>query len=356
MTTRHTQQLWATLVQSDLVQGDPPPADHMESPWYVKVLLAFSGWIAAIFFLCFLAMACTAIIDNSAIAGLVGGAIVLIACILLRLAKNEFLEHLALAISLAGQALVIYWIFEHSLITETMSWLGTLLFQAVLVALMPNFIHRVFSSVAMGIAFCMTMLLSGWAFAAGGTLMAGAAWCWLNELRFPKQMRLIQAVGFGLVLAVIVLHATELSEHRFLFHFSSLRVEQWGQPWMGELMKGAVMLSVVWEILQRYRQSTAQPLALIALLATTVVCGLSLEVYGLTAGMTLILLGFSASHRLLLGLGIAALLLLLSSYYYLIDLTLLAKSGSLCATGLALLLLRWGMLRVLSTPKEEKHV
>jgi len=354
--TRHTQQLWMTLVQAGVVQGEAPQTDHMESPWYVKVLLAFSGWIAAIFFLCFLGMACTAILDNSAIAGLIGGATLLIAFILLRSPKNEFIEHLALAISLAGQALVIYWIFDHSQKIEIQNWLWVLLFQAVLVALMPNFIHRVFSSLAVSLAFFMTMLLSGWSFAVGGTLMGGAAWCWLNELSFPKQMRLVQAVGYGLVLALLFLHGTELSGNKMLFLFSSLRVEQWGPPWLGELMKGAVMLSVVWTILQRYRQPTEQPLALIALLATTVVCGLSLKVYGLTAGMALIVLGFATSQRLLLGLGIASLLLFLSSYYYLLDLTLLAKSASLCVTGLALLLLRWCMLRVLFSPREGKHV
>ncbi|WP_321283906.1 DUF4401 domain-containing protein [uncultured Vibrio sp.] len=353
---RHAQQLWMTLVQAGVVQGDAPQTEHMESPWYVKVLLAFSGWIAAIFFLCFLAMAYTALIHNSAIAGLTGGAILVVASILLRTPRNEFIEHLALALSLAGQALVVYWIFDHSPVVDALNWLWVMLFQAVLVVLMPNFIHRVFSSLVLSLAFFMAMLLSGWSVVVGGTLLGGAAWCWCNELRFPSRMRLVQAAGYGLVLALLFFHGTELSGNRFLFLFSSSRMEQWGQPWMGELIKGVVMLSVVWAILRSYQQPAVHPLALMTLLATAVVCGLSLEVYGLTTGVTLIVLGFAASHRVLLGLGIASLLLFLSSYYSLLDLTLLAKSGRLCATGLALLLLRWCMLRVLFSLKEGKHV
>lgn len=350
---RHTEQLWMSLLRAGVVQGAAPQAGKPESPWYVKILLAVSAWVASLFLLGFLAMACMAIIDDDTVAFFTGAIMILIAFAILRSSRNEFVEHLALAASLAGQALIIYSIFDDF---EGRHWHWVVLLQAVLIVIMPNFIHRVFSACVAGLAFFMALLFSGWSFAADGALMCGAAWCWLNEFCYPKQIRQIQAVGYGLVLALILLKSVELSGYKVLGWIGYYRPETWGQPWMGELLTGAAVLYVVWDILQRYRQPILKPLALMALLATAVVCGLSLEVHGLTVGMMLIVLGFAGTNRLLLGLGIVSLLLCISSYYYLLDLTLLVKSSSLCVTGLSLLVLRWFMLRVLPAKKEEQHV
>jgi uncharacterized membrane protein len=65
----------------------------------------------------------------------------------------------------------------------------------------------------------------------------------------------------------------------------------------------------------------------------------------------IVLLGFANANRVLAGLGIASLLVYVSSYYYLLDVTLLAKSAVLAATGAALLGARWIVLNVVM-PKE----
>ncbi len=122
--------------------------------------------------------------------------------------------------------------------------------------------------------------------------------------------------------------------------------------WLGELATGAVMLYVVWKLLQRLGLRLTDPFAMTALLSTMLFCGVSLEARGITAGMTIILLGFAGGNRVLLGLGIAALLFYMSSYYYLLETTLLLKSGTLLMVGVVLLSVRWLMLHVASRPKE----
>ncbi len=353
--SRERQPLWNALLRAAVVEGETPPAAPLASPWYVKLLLAASGWLASILLLCFLALFCKPILKESTIAGGSGGAMLLVAFGLLRIPKNAFVEHLALALSLAGQALVSFWIFDQSQPSEMLNWLWLLLLQMALVALMPHFIHRVLSAFVAGVALFMSLMTSGWSFAVGGTLMAVSAWCWLNEWRYPSQMRLVQAIGYGLALALVALHAMELTELGHPFHFAAPETVQWAQPWMGEAMKTAVMLALVGMLLQHSGQAIAQPPAIMALLGTTVLGGLAYEVHGLSAGIMLMLLGFAGANRVLLGLGIASLLAFLCAYYYLLDQTLLVKSGSLCAVGLGLLLFRWCMLRFLGTTKATRE-
>ena len=55
----------------------------------------------------------------------------------------------------------------------------------------------------------------------------------------------------------------------------------------------------------------------------------------------ILLLGYANGTRLLTALGIIALLWYSSSYYYVLDATLLVKAGWLAATGAAVLAGRW---------------
>ena len=65
----------------------------------------------------------------------------------------------------------------------------------------------------------------------------------------------------------------------------------------------------------------------------------------------IVLVVFANGNRLLAGLGIAALLYYVSSYYYLLDATLLAKAGVLAASGVVLLGARWLLLNVIMPEK-----
>ena len=43
--------LWNDLSSQGLVSGDVPSDENIESPWYVRLLIGLSGWIAALFML-----------------------------------------------------------------------------------------------------------------------------------------------------------------------------------------------------------------------------------------------------------------------------------------------------------------
>jgi len=354
--SRQTKQMWATLLQAGLTEGAAPETGKLESPWYVKVLLAFSGWLAALFLLGFIGMGFEFVFKNSTAAFIIGGIMIGGAFAILRIPKNEFVEHLALAVSLAGQALVVFAIFDISNRNEKIAWLLVALLQVTLTIVMPNFVHRVFSSFVAAFAFNMALTFWGWPYVVSGVVMLLAASCWLNEFRYPHQMRKIRAIGYGLVLALIQLKGTALFGYRTMgWRFAQNQPELWAKPWIGEVLTGAVTLYVVWHLLQRYGQSISEGISITALLGTFLLCAVSMEVQGITVGMVIMLLGFAGANRVLLGLGIVSLLFYISSYYYLLDTTLLAKSQTLLIVGLVLLSLRWLMLNIIPVKKEAKH-
>ncbi|MCH9022713.1 MAG: DUF4401 domain-containing protein [Planctomycetes bacterium] len=351
--SRQSEQMWATLLQAGLVQGPAPETPKLESPWFVKVLLAFSGWFAAVFMLGFIAMAFEDIIDSSTFCFITGGVMIGGAFAILRRENNEFLEHLALAVSLAGQALITYAIFDLIGYNDEMAWVGLALLQVLLAMLMPNFVHRVLSSFIAAFSFSMALTAIGAPYVFSSVIMFLASWLWLNEFRYPKYMRGIRAIGYGLVLALIQIKGTALFGSDMGMLWADR--QSWVQPWMGEVLAGAVTLYVFWQLLRRRGQAITGRLAITALLGTLLLCAVSMEARGITVGMVIILLGFAGGNRVLLGLGIMSLLFYISSYYYLLDATLLAKALTLLIVGLVLLTVRWFMLRMMPEDKEAKH-
>jgi uncharacterized membrane protein len=121
--------------------------------------------------------------------------------------------------------------------------------------------------------------------------------------------------------------------------------ELWTQPWMGELLIGIITLYIIWQLLQRYGHSKLEPFSIVVFFGALLLCAFSMNANGITVGIAILLLGFAGSNRVLLGLGIVSLLFYISSYYYLLDATLLDKSQTLFIIGFVMLSLRWLLLR-----------
>lgn len=354
--SQQIDKMWMILVQAGLVEGPVPESENIDSPWYVKVLLAFSGWLAALFLLGFIGVGVQFIIDNSVVSFIAGSVMISGALAILKIPKNEFFEHVGLAVSLAGQGLLVWAIVEVTNAHDETIWLSVAFLQIILAALMPNFVHRVFSSFIAVLSFAMALTFMSVPYVFGSVVMFLASWLWLNEFRYPQQMRKMRAIGYGLVLALTVLKGTTHFGGLTLWRYAHNSPEAWSQLWMGEVLAGAVMLYVVWQLLLRCGQATSGRLAITAMLGTLILCGASLEIPGITAGIVIMLLGFAGSNRVLLGLGVVSLLFYISSYYYLLDSTLLAKSQTLVVVGLVLLAVRWLMLLFIPKVTKDREV
>lgn len=341
MTSR--ELLWTKLIEAGIVEGPVPTGDDVDSPWYMRVLTGFSGWLAALFLLGFVGSAFVWAVDNAILSLSLGAVMILGAYTILRHAQNEFVEHLALALSLAGQALVFWGIFRlNSPGWSASSWLWIALLELALIGWMPSFVHRVFSAFVAATALSTAFGMMHVPYIVDSVLLLGMAWIWLNLFRYPQQLARLRATGYGLALALIPLKGSILFQARGTgWRTQPFQLESWLQPWMAEVLAVAVVVYVVWHLLQRYQHDTGERFSWLVLVTSLLIALLSLEAPGLTTALVILLLGFAVGNRILLGLGVVALLFFVSSYYYLLDTTLLVKAWHLLIIGVTLLMLRW---------------
>ena len=358
MTALERSEAWARLREARLAQGDMPPAENAGSPWYVRVMLGVAGWIGALFLLGFVGMA-LAFLFREAIAGMaVGLACCVAAYALLRAyPRHDFLAQFALALSLAGQVLFVFGVMENGWGRDESRVARLLIiaaFQAGLAIAMPLFIHRVWSA-WMGVT-ALAMALGELSLGAVVTALvsAGAAAVWLNEFSLARHAAVLRPVAYGLSLALLQFQgfaAWGLGSD--LAHLSS-RPGATSDIVMSAALVGVVLVIVTWRLLARENVALPTRQAAAAITAAVVVALIGMRMPGLAAAAMLVVLGFANGNRTLFGLGFLGLIAFVSSYYYRLDVTLLAKSGYLAAGGLALLVLRQAFVRLFGNPERPR--
>ncbi len=179
-----TSALWMKLEQANLVQGDMPNMDLVKSPWYIKMLLAISGWLGAIFLLGFFIVVFSVLLGVSAVSFFMSLPLFIIAYYILRAPNNEFYEHLGLALSLAGQVLLVVSILEWN--SPELIWLTVGGFQLLLTYFMPSFLHRIASSLFAVMSFAASLAIMGMPHLLGSLLIFPVAWLCLHEFSFVR--------------------------------------------------------------------------------------------------------------------------------------------------------------------------
>jgi uncharacterized membrane protein len=116
-------------------------------------------------------------------------------------------------------------------------------------------------------------------------------------------------------------------------------------PWLAEALAVAALVASVVVLLDRAGWQLRERRTLLAAASVLAIGAASFKAPGLAGSLAIAVLGFANGNRVLLGLGVAAMLFYASTYYYLLELTLLEKSGVLIATGVTLLAARWILLR-----------
>jgi len=339
------QDLWSRIASAGLTVGEMP-VEEAHTPWYVRVMLGIAGWLAASFLLGFVGAALAAVMQNNDLAIMVGFMVIAGAYAVFRMApRNDFSGIFGLAVSFAGQALValgIFGRFQHSITDAGPYWMFALI-EAALAVVMPNFIHRIVSAFGAALAFAYACEVSGAHALAAGVIAASVAFVWLQEGRFGKLTSAALPIGYGLTLALIQVEGMASWRHSLAMLLQE-KPMLGASPWIGEAIVAAALLASVWVLLRRGGWGPGEGRTLLALAATAVVGAASFKAPGIAAGLMIVVLGFGNGNRVLAGLGIAALLFHVSSYYYLLDATLLAKSMVLAATGAVLLGARWVVL------------
>lgn len=342
--------LWARLGAEGLVEGGMPEPVRPASPWYVRAMLGIAGWIGALFLLGFLGAAFSLLVDDSGVALFVGAALCGGAFALFRTFDgNDFAEQFGLAVSLAGQMLMITGLGGLLGVQEGVPfYLAAALLQVALALLVPNFLHRLLATCGAAIAVALAINEAALHGLSAPILCAGLAMVWLDPKVWAGGGRLWRPVGYGLVLALLLVETFRLFGVGTLFGAASAP-SRWiaiQGPLIGRALSAAVLLWVAAVLLRREGVAPASPIGLAAGAAALVLGLVSLAAPGLASALLILLLGFAIGNRILLALGILSLLGFVTHFYYSLHATLLEKSGILAVTGLCLLAIRFALGRL----------
>lgn len=348
--------LWETLSEQKLLVGSEPTTVEASSPWYVKILLAFSGWLAAIFILGFFGTVFRGLFSNEIALILLGIVIIFIAYTVLKKKPNDFIEHLSIAVSFTGQVMIAVALLQLMDNTNVFFWCLILLMQSVLLYFVPNYIHRLFSTFFATYAFSYILVLLGMPHIYVPIMMSLLLYVWINEFSIPHKIKQMQAIGYGLVLALIQIKSMMVFHQSILFwEYSSVyNTRLWFPPLLGFILESVVTLLFVVYLLKKYHSRLSGTLLYISMVSVILFTVLSYHIPGLMVALTVLLLGFYHSNRILLGLGIVTLLAYTSGYYYMLSITLLKKSMWLGLLGVVLLCGRWFVFTVILKDKEVK--
>jgi hypothetical protein len=297
---------------------------EVRPPWYVRAISGMGGWTAAAFvgaFAWFIGL------QNEP--ALIVGAILLAVGIAVRRTLNgPFSNQLALALALSGELLALQGMHGLGFSAEHVA-LATLGVELLLVVLYPDPLMRFVST----ILACVAM--SSWLYAATDNadltvqlLIAFASGMALFVVRPRSGSSWLVPVAYGLT-------ATSLGAMAWLLSpaFGPLSLDPraiWGVAAIAALF-GAFLLHEAQAGLRQYLVGAAVLLAMLLLWSTP----------GVLAATAVLAMGFARRDSKLIAIAAAFLLLFGAQFYYLLDWSLLAKSGTLVASGLLFLALRF---------------
>ena len=343
------QQIFSQLANEGLLEGDWQQSvrdvlvkEHNEQPWYVRVMVGFSAWLASWMLIGFVVGA--AVVESEQATLMLGVVLVVGAVVARCVSDNDFMTQMALAVSLAGEGLVV---FAMSRISDSFeaTMFSFIVMETLLVAFYPDVVHRFLSSASIIMAF--SALLYKWEAQSfiHVIVVAGAAGFLLllikeNQFLARGQGKLILPVKWGVLfgqLSILMLSTIyvipEIAEHMNIFP----------HPWISTLGLGAILLYLVMRsikeetfVLTQSGKAIIYGVCVLAVLAASMAPGLIMA-------LILLLTGFARADRVLTGVAIGFFAIFLAAFFYGIEVTLLMKSVLLVATGLVLLAARFAM-------------
>ncbi|MBR7801705.1 DUF4401 domain-containing protein [Undibacterium fentianense] len=340
--------IWKQLSEQDIVRGALPEMSDDQSSvnqaWYIRILLGFAGWLGALFMMGFVGIGLKFAMDNL-IAGIcIGIALCTLSYTIFKSAKNnDFAQQFGLAMSLAGQGFFILALFQHNHSQNSVNALVILVFEILLTFFIPNFIHRFLTTMAAIYAVYFLLQESQMASCLQGLLAIGLASAWWST-QILRQPAIWRPIAFALAIALVMSEGG-----RFVSWFEIHSAQTWWLKngwYLGTSMVNLSFIVSTLLLLRREQISFRSLLGVWAISGALVIAAFAYVVTGLSAASLLILIAFSFSNRVLLGLGFIAMLSYLAHYYYQMQVTLLYKSIVLAVLACTLFLVRLIVHRV----------
>ena len=333
------------------------------SPWFISLLFGMSGILASLFFIGFLTLMLdnTGLLDSTLAVIIIGALLSVIGGFLFYNARSRhspFWNGLAFAIMLAGQGYIAFALLA-SEIAEPLNIMLLLLVQLLMTIVIPNFIYRLLSAtLALN---CLFYLLTYYHLSEVSLGLLALITSVTHLQRYtlaafiPTKWRasffdISSAIGYAsaYVLLNISVYFIAAEYGNSFDNLDSL--DNYGEAFSYNyyLAQGLLTLASLYAaylILKRYHIKLLSAAGLLISAAIIILGVISIYVSGLLATSLIIIIATANSQRVLLGLGVIALVGYIFWYYYQLDTTLLVKSASMLVIGIALLLLRWLLIK-----------
>ena len=328
------------------------------SPWFISLLFGMSGILASLFFIGFLTLMLdnTGLLDSTLAVIIIGALLSVIGGFLFYNARSRhspFWNGLAFAITLAGQGYIAFALLA-SEIAEPLNIMLLLLVQLLMTIVIPNFIYRLLSAtLALN---CLFYLLSYYHLSEVSlglfALITSVAHLQRYTLAafIPTKWRagssdIIKALGYASTLMLLCISVYFIAAE-YNNSFATYDGDTFSYNYY--LAQGLLTLASLCAaslILKRYHVKLLSAAGLLISGVIVLLGIISIYVSGLLATSLIIIIATANSQRVLLGLGVIALVGYIFWYYYQLDTTLLVKSASMLFIGIALLLLRWLLIK-----------
>ena len=308
------------------------------TPWYIKLFKGISGWISAFFFIFFVGsfLSITINIDINKypiILLIIGLVLLFISYKEFQEEHNEFMEQFILAISITAQALIIASVFIHFKNYDgILLFIFIALFQAILVWVIPNYIHKMLSTSFM--IFSISYIFGSYLFLL--LLVLLIIYLLMNKSK-TEHINQIEAIQYGLIFSLMVLLSflPFIDNNSFIYHKNALFLGT--SNLIIYFMSFFNLAYITYLVLQSLNKLNDKKVLILLIASVLLVSIITSQIQGLIICMILLLIGFAQSFKLLTGLGIFGTIAFISNYYYYIGETLLDKSILLAILGLVLL-------------------
>lgn len=316
------------------------------APWWLMLLQTLAAWVASLLILSSF-MLPLSLFGDSAPARAAAGALLCAAALAQFRRDRLFTDQMALAFSLAGQALLVSatgagwsafldggrpWALTGALAAAAMMWPRTTMLHRSLCAALIAFHAGAFIGTGPALAWY------------GAALAAGAVLAWMTRPRWaatPHGGR-IAALARGGALAALVLPALIGVAGGEVWRLAP--APAWPLLQRADVLSlaaGLVFVAVAWRLVAAAALRTRRA----AIAAAVALAVLSQPAPGLLVAAALALACFQGGHRGLAAFASAAAVAYVGEYYWRLDLSLLGKSALLACSGAVLLALRHGLLR-----------
>lgn len=330
-------------------------AEH--TPWFINVLFGFSGIFASLLFIGFLTLILfeTEAFDSIVGLSITGGILSVIGWSLFynaHLRHSPFWNSLAFAITVAGQAYIAFALLTNE-IEQPVNVVILLFIQLFMTLIMPNFIYRLLSAMAM--LGCTIYLLNFYHLPELSLGLLAFITVVTNLQRYSVLQRIPhkwRLAAFTISKALSYASALMLLSVSVYFIAAEYggSFDSYGDTFSYNyyLAQGLLTLASLYAallILKRYSVKRLSAAGFIIAFAIVILGVMSIYVSGLLATSLIIVIAIANSQRVLLGLGIVALVSYVFWYYYQLDTSLLVKSASMLVIGIGLLLMRWLLIK-----------